>query len=268
MNTLKNILQIFRKYNVRLNGPKCEFLYEKVKFLGRIVDREGFTADPENVAAVKALAPPTSRKETQQAIGRFGWLKDFISTNIGEEVGKFCFSELISELNKLNRNDVKFKWTEKAQKSFENAKDRLSSNKCISFANFNLPFTLITDASGIAVAGILLQIENSKQKIIGCISKTLSQTEQRWSATEREAYAILYSIEKFSYFLKGPKPFILLTDHKSLTYMDKSVFSNAEIARWQDRLSSYNFICQYIEGVKNISQTCSQGHFCLCKNQK
>ena len=33
--------------------------------------------------------------------------------------------------------------------------------------------------------------------------------------------------------------------------MDKNVFSNAKIARWQDRLSAYNFICQYIEGSKN-----------------
>jgi hypothetical protein len=110
---------------------------------------------------------------------------------------------------------------------------------------------LITDASGIAVAGILLQTDKGKQKIIGCISKTLSETEQCWSATEREAYAILYSVEKFSYFLKGPKAFILLTDHKSLTFMDKNIFSNAKIARWQDRLSSYNFICQYIEGIQN-----------------
>jgi hypothetical protein len=39
--------------------------------LQNVVDREGFTADPENVAAVKALALPTSRKETKQALGRF-----------------------------------------------------------------------------------------------------------------------------------------------------------------------------------------------------
>jgi hypothetical protein len=121
--------------------------------------------------------------------------------------------------------------------AFENMKNWLSSEKCISFANFNLPFTLITDASGVAVAGILIQVETNKQKIIGCISKTLNDTELRWSATEREAYAIVYCIEKFSYFLKGPTPFTLLTDHRSLTHMDKNIFSNAKIARWQERLS-------------------------------
>ena len=66
-----------------------------------------------------------------------------------------------------------------------------------------------------------------------------------------EAYAIVYCIEKFSYFLKGPTPFTLLTDHRSLTHMDKNIFSNAKIARWQERLSPYNFICQYIEWSAN-----------------
>jgi hypothetical protein len=43
----------------------------------------------------------------------------------------------------------------------------------------------------------------------------------------------------------------LLTDHKSLTFMVQSVFSNAKISRWQERLSVYNFVVQYIEGQKN-----------------
>jgi hypothetical protein len=37
LDTLKNIFKTFRSNNVRLNGSKCEFLYEKVKFLGRII---------------------------------------------------------------------------------------------------------------------------------------------------------------------------------------------------------------------------------------
>ena len=164
LDTLKNIFDIFRNHNIRLNGSKCEFLFKKAKFLGRIIDNEGYKADPDNVSAVKALEPPKSQKQVSQAIGRFNWLRDFISSNIGEEVAKFCFSELISELNKLNKKNSKFNWTERAQECFENTKNRLSSDKCISFANFNEPFTLVTDASGIAVAGILLQIENGKQK--------------------------------------------------------------------------------------------------------
>ena len=153
--------------------------------------------------------------------------------NIGEKISESCFSQLIAELTKLIKKDAKFHWPESAQKAFDNAKTRLSSEKCISFANFSLPFKLVTDASSVAMGAVLLQIINGKQKIIACISKTFNETEKRWSATERECYAILFAVEKLNYFIKGPTPFTLLTDHKSLTYLDRNVFSNAKISRWQ-----------------------------------
>ena len=60
--TLKAIFTVLRKYNIRLNGSKSEFLFDKVKFLGRIINKEGFSADPENVSAVKELTPPRCKK--------------------------------------------------------------------------------------------------------------------------------------------------------------------------------------------------------------
>ena len=75
-------------------------------------------------------------------------------------------------------------------KHFENAKNRLSSEKCISFANFNLPFTLITDASGIAVAGILLQIEMSTQNIDVTIQEdgSLDELERQTCREQRDQH--------------------------------------------------------------------------------
>ena len=63
-------------------------------------------------------------------------------------------------------------------------------------------FVLITDASAVAVAGVLIQVIDNKQRIISCVSKTLTETEQKWSATEREAYGILFACEILGYFLK------------------------------------------------------------------
>jgi hypothetical protein len=97
-----------------------------------------------------------------------------------------------------------------------------------------------------------LQRINGKQVIIATVSKTLSETEQRWSASERECWAIVFSIERLAYFLKGPNPFILCNDHRSLTFMDKSVFENTKISRWQERIKGFYFCLQHIEGEKNI----------------
>ena len=65
-------------------------------------------------------------------------------------------------------------------------KSRLSSEKVMTFAHFSKPFCLVTDASKIACAGILLQNIDNQQKIIAVVSNTLTVTEQNWSATERK----------------------------------------------------------------------------------
>jgi hypothetical protein len=48
-------------------------------------------------------------------IGRFVWIRDFISCNVKEEVATYAFSELPKELTKLNKKDTPFFWTIFAQ---------------------------------------------------------------------------------------------------------------------------------------------------------
>ena len=52
------------------------------------------------------------------------------------------------------------------------------------------------------------------------------------------------------YFLRG-RNFVLKTDHKPLTWLDKKVYRNAKVARWAEYLSGYNFVIQYLPGVDN-----------------
>ena len=67
-----------------------------------------------------------------------------------------------------------------------------------------------------------MQNFDGKQRIIAAVSKTLSETEQRWSASERECYAIVFCVERLHYF-SIETSFVLLTDHKALTYLDLSI---------------------------------------------
>ena len=120
-NSIRELLELFRKYNLKLNGKKCSFLDQKVKFLGRIISAEGYSADPENVEAIKELNPPRTKKELLTLNGRFVWLREFISSNVGEEVATFAFSNIMKEMTKLSKGNS-FLWTEKAQVAFEAAK--------------------------------------------------------------------------------------------------------------------------------------------------
>ena len=42
-----------QKSEIKLKTSKCQLFKNEVSYLGRLVSSEGYTADPENVAAVK-----------------------------------------------------------------------------------------------------------------------------------------------------------------------------------------------------------------------
>jgi len=251
LDTLEQVLKAAQQNGIKLNPKKCTFLQQKVKFLGRIINKDGFTADPEYVEAIRHLPPPTNRRELQAVIGRIVWLRHFVETRVGERVRLNNFSHLLKELNLLNRKDKKFEWTDKAEIAFKKVKTRLCTSPVIHFADFEKEFILVTDASQIACGAVLLQEHDGKAFPVAVASSTLNPTQQKWSATEREAYGVIWAVEKFEYFLRG-RPFIIRTDHKSLTFLDRTHFSNEKISRWQDRLAQYQFVVQYIEGEQNV----------------
>ena len=251
ITTLRQIFTALRSHGLKLNSKKCIFIQPKGEFLGRVVEPTGYRACPNNISAIQELKPPTSKAELLTTIGQIVWLRNFIETRVGERVRTKAFSVLIRELNLLNRKDRKFEWPEAANKSFENVKERLSSAPIIQFADFRAPFVLVTDASEVACGAVLLQQQNGKEVIVAVASCTFNTTEQRWCATERECYALMWAMEKFSYFLRG-RTFLVQTDHKSLVYVDKTTFNNSKIQRWQERMSEFTFVVEYLEGSSNV----------------
>ena len=251
--TLDQIFAALQKYNLYLNPTKCKFLQPEANFLGRIFTRNGFRADPAHVQGITQLLPPTSLKELQMTLGRIVWMRHFVETRVGERARLTNFSTLISQMNLLNRkeNRKSFTWTPEADAAFQRVKKRLSTAPIIHFADFTQPFVLVTDASEVGIGAVLLQKAGDKDCIVAVASQTLTSVEQRWSATEREAYAVVWGVEKFDYFLRA-RPFTVLTDHKSLTYIDRTTFKNPKISRWQERLEKYQFVVEYIEGDKNV----------------
>lgn len=249
---LEQLFTALRKFGLKLNPDKCTFLANEAKFLGRIVNSKGFKADPEYVRAIMEMKPPTTKKELQGLIGRLVWIRQFLETRVQEQIRSDTFSSIMTPIHELNRAGKPFAWTEQADKAFNKIKKRLSSPPVISFPDFDQLFTLTTDASDTACGAILMQEDDrGKKKIIAVASHIFNTTEQNWSTTEREAYAIKWAIAKFDYFLHS-RPFVIFTDHRSLTYLDQRVFNNAKIRRWQEEIACYKFVLEFVEGESNV----------------
>ena len=64
----------------------------------------------------------------------------------------------------------------------------------------------------------MCQERDSKEYAIAFMSKTLTATQRRWSTPEREAFAIVESVDKFAYLIRDTH-FTLHTDHENLIHI-------------------------------------------------
>jgi hypothetical protein len=99
-------------------------------------------------------------------------------------------------------------WSEECQAALNILKEKLVSAPILVYPNWNKQFHVHIDASGIALGVVLAQPgEGSLDHPIYFSSRKLSTTEKNYTTTEREALAMVYSLQKFRhYLLGGPSP--------------------------------------------------------------
>lgn len=83
------------------------------------------------------------------------------------------------------------------------------------------------------------------------LCKKLSLAERDYSVIERECLAIVWAVGKLYGYLYG-KPFVLQTDHRPLTFLDKARLSNARVMRWSLALQPFRFRAESIKGNDNV----------------
>ena len=71
--------------------------------------------------------------------------------------------EIAKPLTALTRRDRQFTWGQQQQQSFQSMKDRLCTTPVLAYPNFELTFLLTTDASNVAIAAILSQVQDKRK---------------------------------------------------------------------------------------------------------
>ena len=71
-------------------------------------------------------------------------------------------------------------------------------------------------------------------------SQQMSQAEKKYTTTEREALAVVYTCKKFWHYLLGYW-IVFYTDHDSLKYLVNKLDLLGRIARWILLLQEFNY---------------------------
>ena len=81
---------------------------------------------------------------------------------------------------------------------------------------------------------------------VAFVNKSLTEVQLRWSVIQKEAYAIFHCCTQLDYLLRDRK-FIIQTDHRNLTYMQKN--TNSMVIRWDIALQELDYTVEFIKGT-------------------
>ena len=146
------------------------------------------------------------------------------------------YATITAPLRLLTRQDTPWKWEQEEQKALNELKEALVGDQVISYFYPRKQTEIIVDASPVGLGGLLMQ----DGKVISHVSRALSDVESRYSQTEREMLAIVWSVEHFHLYVYGAQ-FTMITDHNPLIGIFKNHKENSSrIERCKPRLMPYD----------------------------
>jgi hypothetical protein len=245
---VRRFLMEIRKSGLTLNLSKCDFAKPEVSFVGHIIGSGRHGPDPAKVATVHDMKPPSTKKEVRQVLGFFSYFRTYIDG----------FADIARPLTELTKKHVPVQvpWSDVHQQAFELLKQRLCEATTLNTVEYGKPFGLLVDASNTAVGCCLIQwSSDGREKPIAFASSKLNSTQRAWATIEREAYAVVYALKKFRYYIFGVE-IVVFSDHNPLTYLNDCAPKSAKLTRWALALQEFNLTFRFKAGRNNVAADC------------
>ena len=240
LERLKEIFRRMRNYNYYLSREKCQFMKPSLSFLGHVIAEDGIRTLPEKVAAIEAIQRPSSVTELKSFLGLVNFYGKFIP----------FLCDICEPLYRLTRDNEPWKWSKQCQSAFLKVKTSLVSPPTLVHHSLKLPIGISCDASSTGLGVVLFHhYPDGSERPIAYASKTLSDTERRYSQIEKEGLGIVYGIQKFYKYLCGRK-FTLVTDHKPLLAIfgsktNLATYVATRLHHWSLYLSQFQYDIRY-----------------------
>ena len=241
LTNLRAVFTRLRNAKLTLKPSKCTFGREKIKFLGHVVSAQGIQTMDEKCKAVQEFPQPRKLRDVRAFLGLCSYYCKFIKD----------FAKIAAPLTDLTKREVAFQWSDECEKAFRTLKQKLVNPPILAYPDYQKEYLLYTDASSTAVGMVLAQVQDGKECVISYGGKKLSNTEMRYSTTERECLAIIVSLKHFEHYLRGVQV-TLITDHAALKWLLGQAQPKGRIARWVAFLQQFNYTIKHQAG-KSIS---------------
>ncbi|KAI5106078.1 hypothetical protein C0J45_3775, partial [Silurus meridionalis] len=274
LQDLRKVLQCYQKHGVKLTPGKCEVFQNRVRFLGRLVTKDGYTMDPADIAPVQALKERTPKTvgEVRKLLGFLSYYRSYIENFSRKAAALYMLltdtttpktKVRLKQKGKGKRRQGQLAsshpvtWTEEHQKVLCELVDCLSNPPVLGYPDLNEPFVLHCDASQEDLGAVLYQRQGGKLVVITYGSRTLTASEKNYHlhSGKLEFLAMKWAIcERFRDYLYYAPSFIVYTDNNPLTYVLTTAKLNATTYRWVAELADFRFAIKYRPGKSNAAE--------------
>jgi hypothetical protein len=263
------------QHGLCITPSKLVLVSESVHWCGHILDQHGATIESKNVNGLLQLQRPVNGEQLIKFIGAM----TFMSKSI------YDLPRVLYPLRKLHTlatrsvGATRYKlrtfriteamWTPDMQNAFEGAKELLVHRVKTGYRDLAQQLVVITDASNIGWAGIILQCDPKMLELpwderqmepLGFTGGIWNKAQLAYPTTELEGLAIVNTIRNFYYQLDDGKEFIIYSDNLNITYIfdpdsiyvkSKSSPGQGRILRWIEELSNFRYKIVHINGEDN-----------------
>ena len=224
--------------------------------MGHILSSEGLFPEPKKMNFILNMKPPSNTSEVRSFLGLVTYCGKFIPN----------FATVTESLRWLTSQKADFIWNWEQESAFSKIKTFISKAPVLSYFHLGFETKIVAGARKQGLGAVLLQKtpENSVFQPVAFASRSLSDAETRYSQTEREALAVVFSCERFKNYVYELR-FTVVTDHKPLLKLYSPSCSEppTRIHRWSLRLQEFDFKLEYEPGMNNIADILSRKPFLI-----
>jgi hypothetical protein len=183
---LQKVFQSLKENTLYVKFKNCEFGVMEVDFLGHRITHEGLKMDDHNVKVILDWEPPRSFLVLRSFLGLSSYYHKFIKN----------FAKITMPLTNLLKKSFKFfEWDEACDAAFETLKGILVKTSMLKLPNFDKDFEIHSNASNLAIKGVLVQ----GGRLVAFESKKLSKREQKWPQHEKEMWVMIHCLKTWGH---------------------------------------------------------------------
>jgi hypothetical protein len=259
---LEKIFQLMAQHELFVKRKKCTFMVDKVDFCGHSVTKDGVCISQDKIAAMAAFPVIHNVHDVRSYIGSCVWFARFIPD----------YASICQPLTKLIRKGQAWTWGAEQIEAIQILQHLITTAPVMRHFNADLPTEVFTDASDYGIGGWIAQRHYDGWHPVTYWSRKLTPAELNYTVHEKELLALVDMIDHHKHWLMGLN-FTILTDHKSIEFLQTQPKLNRRQVRWVIALQEYDMTIKYFPGDQNtvadiLSRSVLLQPLCLkCKNK-